>query len=84
MLKNTEKIEIAKFQVDFIKEQLNNALSSLNQAQEDWIQLNSCDGNKESVKKKKKHPILSSTDALVSCEMALKLLDDMKRMLKHD
>ena len=35
MLKNTEKIEIAKFQVDFIKEQLNNALSSLNQAQED-------------------------------------------------
>lgn len=81
MLKNTEKIEIAKFQLDFIKEQLNNALSSLNQAQEDWIQLNSCDGNKESVKK---HPILSSTDALVSCEMALKLLDDMERMLKHD
>lgn len=81
MLKNADKVEIAKFQVDFIKTQLNNALNSLNQAQEDWIQLNSCDGDKESVKK---HPILSSTDALVSCEMALNLLNDMERMLKHD
>ena len=81
MLKNADKVEIAKFQVGFIKTQLNNALNSLNQGQEDWIQLNSCDGKKESVKK---HPILSSTDALVSCEMALKLLDDMERMLKHD
>lgn len=81
MLKNADKVEIAKFQVDFIKTQLDNALNSLNQAQEDWIQLNSCDGDKESVKK---HPILSSTDALVSCEMALNLLNDMERMLKHD
>lgn len=79
MLKNTEKI--VKFQLDFIKEELNNAVSSLKQAQEDWIQLNSCDGDRQSVKKP---PILSCCEATVSCEMALELLYDMERMLKRD
>lgn len=79
MLKNTDKVQIAEFQVDFIRTQLNNAIGRLERAREDWIQLNSCDGDKTSVRK---HPILTSVEALVSCELALQLLDDMERMLK--
>ena len=80
MLKNTDKIQIAKFQVEFMRTQLNNAICSLKQAEKDWIQLNSSDGDKESIKK---HPIFSNCEGLVSCEMALDLLDDMERMLKE-
>lgn len=79
MLKNTEKIEIAKFQVDAIKKQLQDSINSLKQAEEDWCNLNSCDGDKQSVKK---HPILSSCEGRVSCELAMELLSDMERMLK--
>lgn len=80
MLKNTDKVQISKFQVGFIRTQLNNAISSLEQAKEDWIQLNSADGDKASVKK---HPIFTSIEALVSCELAMDLLNDMERMLKE-
>lgn len=79
MLKNTEKIEIAKFQVKSLKEQLQSAIISLQQAEEDWCNLNSCDGDKQSVKKT---PILSSCEGRVSCELAMELLSDMERMLK--
>lgn len=61
MLKNTDKVQISKFQVGFIRTQLNNAISSLEQAKEDWIQLNSADGDKASVKK---HPIFTSIGKL--------------------
>lgn len=79
MLTKADKINIAKFQVKSLKEQLQSAIISLQQAKEDWLNLNSCDGDRQSVKKP---PILSCCDAMVSCEMAMEFLDDMERMLK--
>ena len=79
MLTKTDKIDIAKFQVKSLKEQLQNAIISLQQAEEDWYKLNSCDGDRQSVKKP---PILSCCDARVSCEMGMEFLSDMERMLK--
>lgn len=79
MLTKADKIDIAKFQVKSLKEQLQSAIISLQQAEEDWLKLNSCDGDRQSVKKP---PILSCCDARVSCEMAIEFLGDMERMLK--
>ena len=79
MLTKEDKIDIAKFQVKFLMEQLQKAIISLQQAEEDWCKLNSCDGDRESVKKP---PILSACDARVSCEMAMEYVGDMERMLK--
>lgn len=79
MLTKADKIDIAKFQVKSLKEQLQSAIISLQQAEEDWLNLNSCDGDRQSVKKP---PILSCCDARVSCEMAMEFLGNMERMLK--
>lgn len=79
MLTKADKINIAKFQVKELKRQLQNAIISLQQAEEDWCKLNSCDGDRQSVKKP---PILSCCDARVSCEMAMEFIGDMERMLK--
>lgn len=79
MLTKADKIDIAKFQVKLLKEQLQSAIISLQQAEEDWCKLNSCDGDRQSVKKP---PILSCCAAKVSCEMAMEFLGDMERMLK--
>lgn len=79
MLTKADKIDIAKFQVRSLKEQLQSAIISLQQAEEDWLNLNSCDGDRQSVKKP---PILSCCDARVSCEMAMEFLGNMERMLK--
>lgn len=79
MLTKADKIDIAKFQVKSLKEHLQRAIISLQQAEEDWLKLNSCDGDRQSVKKP---PILSCCDARVSCEMAMGFIGDMERMLK--
>lgn len=79
MLTKADKIDIAKFQVKSLKERLQSAIISLQQAEEDWCKLNSCDGDRQSVKKP---PILSCCAARVSCEMAMEFLGDMERMLK--
>ena len=79
MLTKADKIDIAKFQVKSLKEQLQSAIISLHQAEEDWCKLNFCDGDRQSVKKP---PIFSCCEARVSCEMAMEFLGDMERMLK--
>lgn len=80
MLKNSEKLEILQFQLDMLKEQMELAVNSLKQAQEDWCILNSCDGDRSLVKKP---PILSVCDAQVECEMAIGFLDDVERVIKQ-
>lgn len=80
MLKNSEKLEILQFQLDMLKEQMELAVNSLKQAQEDMCILNSCDGDKSLVKKQ---PIFSVCDAQVECEMAIGFLGDMERVIKQ-
>lgn len=51
MLTKADKIDIAKIQVKSLKEQLQSGIISLQQAEEDWCKLNSCDCDRQSVKK---------------------------------
>lgn len=80
MLKNSEKLTILQFQLDMLKEQMETAVNSLKQAQEDWCILNPCDGDRSLVKKA---PILSVCDAQVKCKMAIGFLSDMERVIKQ-
>lgn len=80
MLNKSEKLEILQLQLDMLKEQMELAVSSLKQAQEDWCILNSCDGDRLLVKKP---PILSVCDAQVTCEMAIGFLGDMERVIEQ-
>lgn len=78
-MKNSEKVDIIEFQLPMLKEQLQKAIDSLKQAQEDWCILNSCDGDRSLVKK---NPIFSAVEAQVECEIAIGFLSDIERVLK--
>lgn len=61
-----------------IKGKMAEAIKALVQAQEDWLILNSSDGDKSKVVKK---PILSVIDGEVCAKTVDKLIADMERML---
>lgn len=81
-LSNKDKIWLAEtWHLEQIKSQLNAAKQLLDEAQEGYCILNSCDGDRTKVKKA---PILQAVEANVSVGMALTLLEEMERMFKDD
>ena len=76
-----DKVDILKITVlPLMKERLSDACAELEQAKEDWLNLNSIDGDKSKVKK---NPILSVLDGQVSVELLGKLMADVERMLNE-
>lgn len=73
-----EKINILEILIKQLKTQHDKCLVALEQAENDWIKLNSCDGDKSQVTK---NPILSACDGRVHTEIAIKIVNEMERLL---
>lgn len=80
-LTNEDKIEVIKlYFLPMIEKSLIKANLQLEQAKNDYINLNSMDGNRQEVKKA---PILSVVDGQVQLESVLDMLPDLKKMLEE-
>jgi ribulose bisphosphate carboxylase small subunit len=79
MLKKKDRLKVTLFGIKAVSKKLQEALDVLKQAENDYIQLHSFDGDKASVKQ---DPILSTIDGRVTVEMALEQIQTIGRTME--
>jgi hypothetical protein len=79
MLKKKDRLKVTLFEIKAVSKKLQEALDVLKQAEIDYIQLHSFDGDKASVKQ---DPILSTIDGRVTVEMALEQIQTIGRTME--
>lgn len=81
MLKKKDRLKVTLFGIKAVSKKLQEALDVLKQAENDYIQLHSFDGDKASVKK---DPILSTIEGKVKVERALDHIQTIERIMETE
>jgi predicted nucleic acid-binding Zn ribbon protein len=81
MLKKKDRLKVTLFGIKAVSKKLQEALDVLKQAENDYIQLHSFNGDKASVKQ---DPILSIMEGKVKVETALEHLQTIEKIMETE